>query len=176
MLSPQFDIYEQLSMMLFGYVADIGCGTGFGTQLFARNCKKVMGFDVDEKAVKFANRTFSNGKVNFYQADINDSIRGAAGMDFVVMIDVIEHIREDSAAVNACRDLLGKGGAFICSTPNRLSRYRKSEYHVREYSPTELKQLLIGSFETVDLMDFQLNPMESEYENPIVAICRKGDI
>jgi hypothetical protein len=68
--------------------------------------------------------------------------------------------------------MLLKDGTFILSTPNRLSRYRKSEYHVREYAPEELKGLLSSVFDNVGMMDFELKPLESEYMNPILAVCR----
>jgi hypothetical protein len=88
------------------------------------------------------------------------------------MIDVIEHIREDALAIQNCKKLLNANGTFIISTPNRLSRYRKSDYHVREYSPDELRELLEGVFKNVGMVDYQLQPMESDYINPILAICQ----
>lgn len=171
MLSPQFDIYEQVAKIVHGNVLDIGSGTGFGTHLFARTAAKVVGCEIDETALKFSKKTFSNGKVSFHSFDITQPIT-PANYDFVTMIDVIEHIKKDSLAIQNCVDLLHKDGTFICSTPNRLSRYRKSNYHVREYSPGELKELLSGVFENVGMVDFQLQPMESEYTNPILAICQ----
>lgn len=171
MLSPQFDIYEQVAETVSGHVIDIGSGTGFGTHLFARNAKTVTGCEIDDTALKFSQRAFSNGKVSFHSFDITQPVT-PADYNFVTMIDVIEHIRDDLKAVENCRDLLGENGTFICSTPNRLSRYRKSDYHVREYSPDELKHLLDSVFKNVGLVDFQLQPLESEYTNPILAVCQ----
>lgn len=171
MLSPQFDIYEQVSKVVYGKVADVGCGTGFGTHLLTRNASEVMGFEVDPTAFKFAKRAFGNGSIDFSNKDIvKDLIEGK--FDFVTMIDVIEHIKEDTFAIRQCYKLLSGDGKFICSTPNRLSRYRKSEYHVREYSPNELRTLLKTVFENVDIVNYKLSPIESEYENPIIGICQ----
>ena len=58
------------------------------------------------------------------------------------------------------------------SHPNRLSRYRKSAYHVREYAPAELRKLLLGVFRNVELVDYELKPLVSEYMNPILAVCQ----
>ena len=177
MLSPQFDIYEQVSKFLEDAirVADIGSGTGFGTHLFTRNADQVRGYEIDNTAREFAQRAFSNGNLQFYNFDITDthlvgSVRETC--DYVTMIDVIEHIGEDVLAVSNCARLLMEGGKFICSTPNRLSRYRKSNYHVREYSPDELKSLLGLVFEDVKIVDYQLKPIETEYANPIIGICQ----
>lgn len=172
MLSPQFDIYEQVAKTVSGLVADIGCGTGFGTHLLSRNADYVTGYEVDSTAMGFAQRAFSNGKINFYGADITDGVWDQGGFDYVVMIDVIEHIKNDTAAVKNCEGLLNANGTFICSTPNRLSRYRKSDHHVREYSPDELKELLSSVFNNVGMVDYKLQPLESEYTNPILGVCQ----
>ena len=171
-LSPQFDIYEQVAKVVSGQVADVGSGTGFGSQLLVRNADKVIGYDVDELAVSFAARTFGNHAIDFSCMDIRqlgDIVTHS--FDWVVMIDVIEHIRQDALAVQACKKMLKPGGRLVCSTPNRLSRYRKSDYHMREYSPFELKELLKSVFRNVSMVDYKLNPLESDYDNPILAIC-----
>ena len=171
MLSPQFDIYEQVAKVVSGNVLDVGSGTGFGTHLLARTAKYVVGYEVDGTAMEFADRAFSSGNISFSQVDITNPI-GPAGYDFVIMIDVIEHIRDAKLAIKNCRNLLDASGTFICSTPNRMSRYRKSTYHVREYSPKELKDLLGSVFDMVGLVDFRMQPIESDYINPILAVCQ----
>ena len=172
-LSPQFDIYEQIAGVVNGKVADIGCGTGFGTHLLTRSAQYVRGFDIDEKAISFAKRCFENHAINFEVGSVGDAAERYEGRyDFVVMVDVIEHIREDSLAIQCCKKLLRKDGTLICSTPNRLSRYRKSKYHIREYSPADLKGLLSRVFLISDILDFQMQPIESGYENPIIGMCQ----
>ena len=174
MLSPQFDIYEQVSKIVSGRVADVGSGTGFGTHLLARCADRVRGYEVDTMARDFAQRAFSNGSIQFYELDIcrtADVKRLQKMANFVTMIDVIEHIETDDIAIKNCKMLLMDNGIFICSTPNRLSRYRKSDYHVREYSPDELKSLLKSAFDNVEILDYQLKPIETEYANPIIGMC-----
>ena len=171
MLSPQFDIYEHVSKVVSGKVLDVGCGSGFGTHLFTRQAEMVRGIDLDESAINFAKRAFSNGSIDFSYTDIRENVSHET-FDFITMIDVIEHIKDDLTAVKFVSRLLGVGGKFICSTPNRLSRYRKADHHVREYSPDELKQLLCQVFNSVGIVDYQLQPMESEYLNPMIAICQ----
>ena len=174
MLSPQFDIYETISSVVYGRVADVGSGTGFGTHLLARHASSVTGYEIDQTAKSFADRAFSNGNIRFVEADITDfPDQYINKYDFVTMVDVIEHIRYDGLAVGGCKKILKSGGKLYCSTPNRLSRYRKSDHHVREYSPQELLELLTRAFRRVDLVDYQLEPIKSDYENPILAICSK---
>lgn len=174
MMTPQFDIYEKFSEIVSGWVADIGSGTGFGTHLFTRNAKWVEGIDIDPHSVDFAKRCFENGKITFSVSSIEDFSKRQASptFDYVTMVDVIEHIKDDFGAIKNCRNLLNGDGVFLISTPNKLSRYRKSDNHVREYSPDEMRTLLEHHFKAVELLDFNMNPIETEFENPIIGMCR----
>jgi len=170
-LSPQFDIYEQVAKHVYGRVADVGCGTGFGTHLLAVRADEVFGYDSDTSAIEFAKRAFP--MIKFGYGDIVKGIQ-MDKCNFVVMIDAIEHIEKDLKAVKQVRKMLTENGIFICSTPNRLSRYRKSEAHVREYSPNTLRELLGHVFTQVIIADYKLDESKSSHDNPIVAICSNG--
>ena len=166
MLSPQFDIYRIVSKVVSGKVVDIGFGTGFGMHLLAQNAE-VTGYEVDKGGIDFAESVFPY--LTFKQGDIREGIEGK--YDFVIMIDVIEHIRQDKKALENAKAMLKPGGKLILSTPNRLSRYRKSKNHIREYAPKELEGILKRIFSVVELKDYQLKQLVNEYENPIIAIC-----
>ena len=166
MLSPQFDIYKAVSKVVSGKVADIGFGTGFGMHLLAQNAE-VTGYEVDKGSIDFAQSVFPY--LTFKQGDIRKGIEGK--FDFVIMIDVLEHIRQDKKALGNARDMLTSKGKLIVSTPNRLSRYRKSKNHIREYAPKELEGILKRMFRVVELKDYQLKQLVNEYENPIIAVC-----
>jgi len=171
-LSPQFDIYEQVSKVARGNVADIGCGTGFGTHLLTCNAKQVIGYEVDRDALRFAEKVFPLKALSFSYGDLAYGIPGQ--FDFVIMIDVIEHLKQDKKALENVKDMLKPNGQLILSTPNRLSRYRKSENHIREYGPKELKGLLKKVFVDVSLRNHLLEPLASQYQNPLLAVCRKA--
>jgi len=169
-LSPQFDIYSQVSRVVSGKVADVGSGTGFGTHLLTINARSVHGFEVDADAIQFAKKVFPFKKLRFDFGDITKEIPGQ--FDFVIMIDVIEHIKHDRKALENAKKMLAKNGTLILSTPNRLSRYRKAETHYREYAPKEFEGILKRVFVSVDLKNYHLEPLASDYENPILAICK----
>lgn len=168
-LSPQFDVYQQVAGIVREKVADIGFGTGFGTNLLTQNAEKVYGFEVDEQAIMFAQKVFPQAKLSFEYGDIEKGIEGA--FNFVVMIDVIEHLSEDRKALENVKKILLPKGFLVCSTPNRLSRYRKSEGHVREYSLEEFQELLKGVFPIVDIRNYNLQKKATKYDNPMVGIC-----
>ena len=169
-LSPQFDIYEQVAQIVRGKVADVGFGTGFGAHLLTDNAQAVHGFEIDDQCIRFAERVFPFKKINFHYGDITKGIDSE--FNFIIMIDVLEHIKYHQKAIDNVKKMLAKGGTFIMSTPNRLSRYRKAETHYREYAPKELEGILKRVFISVELRNYRLEPLVSQYENPILAVCR----
>ena len=170
-LSPQFDIYNVVKEVVRNRVADIGSGTGFGTHLFNVNAKEVYGYEIDEDAIRFAKSVFPFRNIHFEYGDILKGIADSA-FDYVIMIDVIEHIEDERKALENVKKMMLPDGTFICSTPNRLSRYRKGEYHVREYSPKELEEILKCVFVSVSLRNYRFDPLVDQYENPIIAVCK----
>jgi 2-polyprenyl-3-methyl-5-hydroxy-6-metoxy-1,4-benzoquinol methylase len=173
-LSPQFDLYEQVSKVVRGNIADIGFGTGFGAHLLVINGRSVTGYERDEEAIRFAEKVFPIPKLQFKYGDIQKGISDGP-YDFILMIDVIEHIKHDKLALLNAKKMLGKGGSLILSTPNRLSRYRKAETHVREYAPKEFEALLKMVFVNISLRTYKLEPLVSDHTNPMVAVCRNED-
>ena len=173
-LSPQFDIYETVSKVVRGNVADVGFGTGFGTHLLTIHAQAVTGYDTDECGIRFAEKVFPIPKLQFKYGDIQKGI-DEGPYDFVVMIDVIEHIKHDKQALLNVKHMMKKGGTLIISTPNRLSRYRKADTHIREYAPKELEGILKTSFVNVSMRTYTLEPLTSGHENPLVAVCRNED-
>lgn len=169
-LSPQFDIYTEISKVVSGKVADIGFGTGFGTHLFNAKAKEIYGYELDNNAINFARSVFPFKNLHFEYGDITSGNLGLC-FDYVTMIDVIEHIKDDRQALVNVKAMLIKGGTLICSTPNRLSRYRKADNHYREYSPLEFKYTLESIFPFVSLKNYRLEPLTSQTDNPILAVC-----
>jgi 2-polyprenyl-3-methyl-5-hydroxy-6-metoxy-1,4-benzoquinol methylase len=131
----------------------------------------VHGHETDQGAIDFARKVFPLKNLYFNYGDILKQDDETV-YDWVLMIDVLEHIEKDKQALKQVKKLLCKDGSFIISTPNRLSRYRKAETHVREYSPKELETILRRVFISVELKDYKLDPLTSPYENPILAICK----
>jgi len=169
-LSPQADIYKQMSEVTSGWIADVGAGLGFGSNLLVKNSKLVCGYDVSDEYLKFSKWCFPG--VRFLKHNIVEAPLPFI-YDYVLMIDVIEHIEQDELAVKNASLSLKESGSLIISTPNRLSRYRKSDNHIREYTPKELKDLLQSQFKNVRLTSYGWSAIKTNYENPIIAICKK---
>lgn len=173
-LSPQFDVYKSCSKVVRGKVADVGCGTGFGTHLLTIHAESVRAFDNDRGALLFASSCFPFPNLSFALADVTKGLDGL--YDYILMIDVIEHIQDDKKAIEVVARHLNKDGVFLCSTPNRLYRPQNQIYpgHVREYSPQEFEKLLKTTFGTVDIRNWKFTKSEDvNQQETLLAVCGK---
>lgn len=149
-----------LSRVTSGRVIDLGCGTGYGTELLAERAKLVIGLD---QAGYTLPNTVQVANARFIAASVCKLPIANASFDLAISFQVIEHIKQvDSYLEEACR-VLSKAGLMILSTPNRNLRLWPLErpwnpYHVKEYSPTQLRLLLQKYFATVNIYGLQATP------------------
>ncbi len=139
--------YTLSAPMIHGDVFEIGTGSGYGVQLVAPNADKFVTLD------KFRcdmDVTDIGDNVEFIQMTI-PPIVGIAdnSYDFVISFQVIEHIQDHLKYVQEIHRILKPGGAFIVTTPNRLTTLSRNPWHIREYSPSELQSFLAAQFNTV---------------------------
>jgi ubiquinone/menaquinone biosynthesis C-methylase UbiE len=137
-------------------VADIACGTGYGTQLLAQaGATSVHGVDLSLDAVEFARKHYPATNAQFSAASAEALTLFADGVfDFVVSFETIEHLPNVDAYLNEMFRILRPGGKFLVSTPDRrigsvFYRWTKrpaNRFHVREYTLNEMLALLSGKF------------------------------
>ncbi|MAG08451.1 hypothetical protein CMO89_03185 [Candidatus Woesearchaeota archaeon] len=65
-----------------GLVLDIGTGSGILAVEAAKKAKKVVGVDIDEKAVKYCKKNAKNKKIRFVKSDLFKNVKGK--FDFIV--------------------------------------------------------------------------------------------
>lgn len=98
-------------------IADFGCGRGWSSKKLSA-FGSVTGFDISEKAVENAKRSFPN--INFVCIDaagnLSDEDRGK--YDVVVSSEVIEHLIDQKSYLKNIESLLKKDGKYIITTPN----------------------------------------------------------
>lgn len=156
--------YEWAALMATGRrVLDAACGTGYGSRVLrAAGASYVEGVDLSEESIDEARRLHSNQGISFRRCSILD-LTTDAPFDLIVSFETVEHIPDDRAYAARMRALLKPGGVFLCSTPNRLvtnpgttiMHAPYNTYHVREYAASELRRLLLGSFDSVELLGQQ---------------------
>lgn len=166
-------------------VVDIGCGGGILTESMARRGADAIGIDLGEENLKAAS-------VHAEQSGLSDTLRyeHIAAEDFaaqhqgefdvVTCMEMLEHVPDPSAIVQACFDLLKPGGVCVLSTINRnpksyLFAIIGAEYVLRlldrgthDYAkfitPAELdKMATTAGFTRQDLIGLHYNPLTKRY-------------
>lgn len=120
-------------------VLEIGCGTGFYTELLkSLGVKSYTGVDITD--IFFNNFRKKFPKYNFIKKDITlDKIEGK--FDLIIMIDVIEHIVEESKLTSAMENIknyLSNKGIFMVSAVT--NRSKKDLFYVRSWSLEDIKK------------------------------------
>jgi SAM-dependent methyltransferase len=106
-------------------VIDIACGTGYGTALLADNCLSVIGVDISEEAIRYANKHYKKkSNINFIQSGLFD-FNGLA--DIVISFETIEHIN-DSIEATVKKLLSLAKNKIICSVPYKEA-IGNNKYH-----------------------------------------------
>jgi 2-polyprenyl-3-methyl-5-hydroxy-6-metoxy-1,4-benzoquinol methylase len=134
-------------------VLDAACGTGYGSSELARVASRVVGVDVDERAVAYARSRYGGDNVEFETMDVAALRFGDASFDVVVSFETIEHVADGGAFLGEVVRVLRPPGTFVVSTPNAAHTTEEPEnpFHRVEYAREDFLQLLSRHFEAVEL-------------------------
>ena len=103
-------------------IVDIGCGGGILSESMARKGAKVTGIDLSEKALKIADlHSLESGVQVRYELISAEqlAVREPASYDVVTCMEMLEHVPDPAAIVQACASLVKPGGHVFFSTINR---------------------------------------------------------
>lgn len=104
-------------------VLDVGCGAGYiGKLLKDKNCK-IYGIDLDEEALKIANKIGYDFVYNFSIMDENNKdyknfFNMPIKFDYIIFADVLEHIIDPGLIINNFSKKLNTNGEILTSIPN----------------------------------------------------------
>lgn len=132
-------------------ILDIGCGVGTVSLYLASKGHRVYGVDISNNAIKSCKESaeklgFNNKRVYFKVMNFPSEIPNKK-FDFILLIEVIEHLKNDDLALSKIYSLLNKGGIAIISTPSKnapLYKLRLADEfdqrvgHLRRYTVDEL--------------------------------------
>ena len=145
-------------------VLDIGCGDGFLTNALSELGKRIVGIDTSVTGVSLAQSRVDNASVELAVGSASDLPFKENTFDVVTLFEVIEHISTGQAenAIGEINRVLREKGKLILTTPNShnllnriLHRRLTSQKHEKEYSQTELLQLL-KDFKQVEISGIYL--------------------
>lgn len=108
---------------------DVGAGDGSGVRLLQEAGVNAQGFEIVSFCPDVPTARIENYPSNAFC--------------WVTAFDVIEHVQDDQGLL---REMLRVAQEYVFfTTPNWLVSHATNPYHVREYTPTELEEL-IASF------------------------------
>jgi ubiquinone/menaquinone biosynthesis C-methylase UbiE len=148
-------------------VLDLGCNTGFGSEIMAETADSVIGVDVSEKALEVAKQKFNKPNITFQKNDGVSLPFDDNTFDVIVSFQVIEHIVNYDNYIHEIQRVLKQDGVVLFTTPNmnlRLDPGMKpwNKFHVREFTGQTLNDLLKQYFEHAKVMGlFASEPLSS---------------
>lgn len=146
---------------------DVGCGPGINAPMLQNFTKHLDLMEASPEAITIAR------EINPELSIIKGVLPGVSlekKYDVVTMFDVLEHIEDDKASIDAIRDILKPGGMLLLSVPAFMflwSEHDEVVHHKRRYTKKQLNTLLERAGFT---------PLFSSYANffifPFIALFR----
>ena len=139
-------------------VLDAGCGSGYGAARLALRASSVVAMDLAAEALDEARQRYRMPNLHFVRASCTEAPVRDGAFDLVVAFEIIEHLKDWEQLLQEAGRLLGPGGQFIVSTPNKeyygASRgpSEPNPYHVHEFSFEEFREALAKVFPQVSIL------------------------
>ena len=137
---------------------DAGCGLGYGSAILAKSAASVVGIDNDELTIQEATQLYGRDNLHFAVADVQNLPWGSREFDCAVSFEVIEHLSDPAALVDALKRITRPEGIVILSTPNReaynVSRGEAgpNPFHQHEFTLSEFEDLLRARFRYIRIL------------------------
>jgi ubiquinone/menaquinone biosynthesis C-methylase UbiE len=138
-------------------VLDVGCGYGYGVELFSRYARSVVGIDYEREVIRYARRHHKSENSTFKIHDANTRYPFDDGsFDLVFVSNVIEQLKEYEYSLTEMRRVLREGGEIIIKTRNKRYVTERNPYHVVLFNEVEIVDLLKRYFVEVELRGYNI--------------------
>lgn len=150
---------------------DIGCGDGVLLYKAKQRGFRLLGADLAFDGLGIAKeelirRGYQNPKLlcadSFFLPLADETL------DFVISIEVIEHVDNVENYLREIERVLKPHGIFVCTTPQRFNsdfNHVRDPFHLHEYTPSELNQLLLGHFRNSRVEGIQPAYLDRVYDS-----------
>lgn len=128
-----------------GSTLDVGCGDGVVSKLISERGYEVLGIDNDQTGLELA--ADNAPKAQFRLMDIKPIHPDK--WEYMVCLNVIEHLEDPEAIKRIFNRNITKAAIIITDMPQE----HPSPYHIKEFSPYELKQM----FHTRKVKSFKID-------------------
>lgn len=186
-----FDIYQKSHYKRYEFavtqlnendvVGDMACGSGYGTLMLSKKCKKINGYDIDYITIEEIKKRYEKeNNVNFEVKNLLN-IEDINIYDKIISFETIEHFtpEEINDLIKKFYNALKIGGKLIFSTPYNQEkspasmRYHKTFYIVEE----TIKNILNEMFEIENFyyQDYNTHNLKNDtgIKHFIICIAKK---
>jgi 2-polyprenyl-6-hydroxyphenyl methylase/3-demethylubiquinone-9 3-methyltransferase len=174
---------DQRSPVAGKNLIDVGCGGGILAEAMAQRGATVTGIDMGEAPLKVAriHQLESGLELEYVQATAEQmAVQGAACFDVVCCLEMLEHVPDPAAVIQACAQLCRPGGDLYFSTINRspksyafailgaeyiLSLLPRGTHEYNKFiKPSELASWIRGAgLELQEMTGLCYNPLTQKY-------------
>lgn len=137
-------------------VLEVGAGTGVNTPFLNKGAREWVCLEPDRHLAAILierQRTMERAGTRTIVGSLTD-LPCAPSFDSIIYVDVLEHIKDDSAEIAAATARLFPNGTLIVLAPAHgwlFSAFDRAIGHYRRYSPKMLRALTIPGLELVSL-------------------------
>ncbi len=134
-------------------ILDIGCGFGYSVKFFRDKGLDAAGIEPSREATSYA----AKDGLNVVRGEIDDfSVAFGKKFDVVLIMDVLEHLREPWRILKYAREeLLKPGGLLVVDVPNDFNDFQKAanaEYRLDEWwvvPPIHINYFTVSSIQAL---------------------------
>ncbi|MFC4661439.1 methyltransferase domain-containing protein [Oceanobacillus aidingensis] len=138
-------------------ILDIGCSQGITSILLGRESKKVLGIDLLQESIDYANEMLNSEAevtkkyVEFRTANFIDFDFEEQKFDSIILGEILEHITDTERFIKKATNLLSDNGRIIVTVPFGINDYfdHKKTYYMQGLVDLQNKQLNINSIEVL---------------------------
>ncbi len=122
-----------------GRLLEVGCGNGGMTALLAPRVESLVALDVSTPSLSSV-AALGLKNVETVEALV-EHFEPSGKFDWIVMSEVLEHLRRSQAVVSHCLDWLAPGGSLLVTTPNG---HWESNEHLQEFDFQKFARTLVS--------------------------------
>lgn len=147
-------IARRIALPADARILEIGCGTGHNLAMLGR-FGRVDAIEVDGAARDVASRRLGRAVVNAPLPALTGVEQGA--YDLIAILDVLEHVEEDRAALAAMATRLRSGGRILITVPAHpwmWSAHDVVNHHQRRYTRATLKAVIAEAGLKIEMLSW----------------------
>lgn len=130
-------------------VADVACGSGYGSKMLATHGCKVISIDQSKEAIDLCKKHNNHKNITWIQDKIENFCNVIENkLDGIVCFETLEHIENGHEKILNCfKERLKKGSPAICSIP---LNHPDTKWHKKIFSFNDREDLFLSCFNKIE--------------------------